>query len=196
MADPGPGGGEPFWVFGYGSLMWDPGFPHVERRRGRVCGYRRRLCLWSLRYRGTPEAPGLVLGLDAEPDAVCTGIAFRVAPAAVAATRRYLDEREMISYAYRETRLRVTLVDAAGRAEGGVTALTYVMDPTHAQYAAGLDPARAARIVAASRGLRGDNRDYLENTLRHLDGLGVREPELEAIGRRVAALAAPAPEPR
>ena len=179
---------KPFWVFGYGSLMWDPGFPHVERRRAWVAGYERRLCLWSIRYRGTPGAPGLVLGLDSSPGGRCTGIAYRVVPGAVRETRAYLDGREMVSYAYREVRLPVRLCSEEGGTEEEIEALTYVMDPANPQYASGLSDRQCAEIVAASRGQRGENREYLENTLRRLAELNVREPGLERIARHVAAI--------
>ena len=178
----------PFWVFGYGSLMWHPGFPHVEQRRAQVRGYERRLCLWSIRYRGTPDAPGLVLGLDQREGATCTGIAYRVSPEAEQETRRYLADREMVSYAYRETCLPLSLLAEGGRAEEEVMALAYVMDPAHPQYAMGLSDSECARVIVASRGQRGENREYLENTIRHLRELNVREPGLERVARQVEAL--------
>ena len=177
-----------FWVFGYGSLMWDPGFPHVERRLAHVVGYERRFCLWSIRYRGTPGAPGLVLGLDATPDGSCTGIAFRVAPGSIGETRAYLEEREMVSYAYREVLLPVVLLDENGASGGPVDALTYVMDPSHPQYAAGLSDQECAEVIAASSGARGANREYLDRTLAQLAELELREPGLERIARKVATI--------
>ena len=182
----------PFWVFGYGSLMWDPGFPFAERRRARVTGYARRLCLWSIRYRGTPVSPGLVLGLDEEPDGHCTGIAYRVTPGAVRSTRKYLNGREMVSYAYREIVLPVTLLDGGDCKSREVEALSYVMDPAHPQYASGLSERECAEVIAASRGQRGENREYLDNTLQHLAELNVREPGLERIAQNVARIQATA----
>ena len=183
---------KPFWVFGYGSLMWDPGFPFADRRRARVSGYERRLCLWSIRYRGTPGSPGLVLGLDAKSDGRCTGIAYRVAPGAVRATRKYLNGREMVSYAYREIVLPVTLLAECDCEAVEVEALSYVMDPAHPQYASGLSERKCAEVIATSRGQRGENRDYLDNTLRHLAELNVREPGLERIAHEVARIQATA----
>ena len=179
---------QPFWVFGYGSLMWDPGFPHVERRLAHISGYERRFCLWSIRYRGTPGAPGLVLGLDAAPGSGCTGIAFRVAPESIRETRAYLEEREMVSYAYRELFLPVKLLDGVEAGERQVDALTYVMDPSHSQYAAGLSERECAEIIATSRGLRGANRVYLERTLARLAELNLQEPGLERIAQEVETL--------
>ena len=182
----------PFWVFGYGSLMWDPGFPFVEQRRARVSGFERRLCLWSIRYRGTPVSPGLVLGLDARSDGCCTGIAYRVTPGEVRSTRKYLKGREMVSYAYRETILPVTLLGEGVCKAVEVEALSYVMDPAHPQYASGLSERECAEVIAASRGQRGENREYLDNTLRHLAELNVREPGLERIAQQVARIQAAA----
>ncbi len=186
--EPGSPESDPFWVFGYGSLMWDPGFPHVESTRARVAGYARRLCLWSVRYRGTRERPGLVLGLDACEEGRCTGIAYRVAPGDVEATREYLHEREMVSYAYRPVRLPVSLLGENDRKVGEVEALAYVMDPAHPQYASGLSDGECAEIIARSRGRRGENREYLEKTIRQLARMRVQEPGLERIAGRVAEI--------
>ena len=185
---PGAGCPEPFWVFAYGSLMWNPEFPYEKRSLARLSGYVRSLCLWSIRYRGTPESPGLVLGLDARPDADCTGIAYRIAPQNAEHTWACLREREMITYAYREDWLSVTLLNEERRPSASVPALCYIMDSSHPQYAGGISEEECAGIVARSRGDRGDNRDYLEETLRHLAEIGVREAELERMGKRVAAL--------
>jgi cation transport protein ChaC len=171
-----------FWVFGYGSLMWRPGFVAAERRLARLHGWRRSFCLWSIMYRGTPEAPGLVLGLEAGADAVCDGVAYRVAAADAAATLRYLRERELVTYAYREITAPVAL------AGGGVAdALCYVVDPAHAQYAGCLPLAEQAAVIARSAGPSGTNRAYLDDTLRHLAECGVRDDELEAVAALVAA---------
>ena len=173
-------GPAPDWVFGYGSLMWRPGFAWTERRRARLEGWRRSFCLRSIRYRGTPEAPGLVLGLDAEPGAVCDGVAYR--PADPAAARDYLRERELVTYAYREAVLPVALETGAVAA-----ALTYVIDPEHAQYAGGLSCAEQAAIIARAAGPMGPNAAYLASTMEHLAALGVRDAALEALHQAVLA---------
>ncbi len=175
-----PPGPPPDWVFGYGSLMWRPGFDWTERRRARLIGWRRSFCLRSIRYRGTPEAPGLVLGLDAEPGAVCEGVAYR--PADPFAARDYLRERELVTYAYRETALPLLLDDGTEAA-----ALTYVIDRAHAQYAGGLSRAEQAAIIARCAGPMGPNAEYLANTMEHLAALGVRDSELEALDAAVRA---------
>lgn len=168
------------WVFAYGSLMWDPCFEVAESVLAQVGDHARRFCLRSVRYRGTVEAPGLVLGLDPCPGAVCDGLALRIEerhwPEALAALR----EREMTTAAYREAWLPVRLAD--GR---DLRALAFVMRPEHDHYAGGLDPAEQARIIARARGGRGANADYLFNTVRHLSELGVEDRELEALARAV-----------
>ncbi len=177
-----------YWVFGYGSLMWDPGFPHDAAHPAVLVGYHRRFCLYSYRYRGTTERPGLVLGLDRGGS--CRGVVFHVPPDAVSATKAYLWERELDDYAYLPKLLRV-------RHPGGtVAAQTFVVDRRAPQYAGGLDDASVAQLVAAGVGERGRNRDYLENTLAHLRALGIVDRGLEQVAVRVRALepaAGPAP---
>lgn len=162
---------EDLWVFGYGSLMWRPGFAFNERLPARMAGWHRSLCVYSYLYRGTRERPGLVLGLA--PGGSCRGIAYRVAADAAAATLAYLRERELVHYVYRE------LVRPARLADGRrVPALVYVADPGHAQYAGGLGPDERLAMVAACTGISGTNREYVLNTLAHLGELGVHDPEL------------------
>ncbi len=166
------------WVFGYGSLMWRPGFPYDERRDAHLSGYRRSLCIFSHVHRGTPEKPGLVLGLDR--GGRCRGVAFRVAAEEAAETVRYLREREQVTTVYRERRLPVRLED--GRA---VTALAYVADRTHPQYAGSLPAAEILRLVRQGVGASGGNPDYVRSTHEHLAAMGVTDPVL---ARLVAAL--------
>ncbi len=174
-----------FWVFGYGSLMWRPGFAHVETVRARLHGYRRALCIYSHVHRGTPDQPGLVLGLDAGGS--CLGIAFRVPGAMTDEVMAYLREREMSNNVYHEKWLRLHLAD--GRA---VPALAYVADRRHEQYAGALQPAAAAAIIAAAHGESGANVDYLTNTLKHLRDMRVRDHALEHVERLLHAR----PEPK
>lgn len=170
----------PLWVFGYGSLIWDPGFRAAETRLARLQDWRRSFCMWSVHYRGTAQAPGLVLALDETEGAVCAGVAFRVAPGEEEAVLAALRAREMISYAYIERRLPVTLED--GRA---VQAVTYVMNRAHAQYAGPLGADVQAAIIARATGVRGPNRAYLEATVSHLAELGIADAELAALASRV-----------
>lgn len=169
----------PFWVFGYGSLMWNPGFAFEERQGAVLDGYHRAFCIYSRHYRGTPERPGLVLGLNA--DGACRGVAFRVADARVPEVRSYLRERELCGYAYREADLAVRLDD--GRA---VTAYTFVADPDHVAYAGDLGVGPSAEIIMGAAGLGGLNRDYLINTVRELERHGFAEDSLHALLEEVS----------
>jgi glutathione-specific gamma-glutamylcyclotransferase len=171
------------WVFAYGSLIWDTGFPVAEARPAEVAGWHRSFCMWSVHYRGTPLAPGLVLALDKAGDATCRGVAFRVAPGAEAETLAYLRARELVSSAYAEA--TVTAMTAAGPLQ----ALTYVIDPSHAQYCGGLPLEDQAQVIARASGLRGPNRDYLFATAAHLADLGLPDPDLDWLAARVRALA-------
>ncbi len=177
------GQGIGLWVFGYGSLMWDPGFVPAERQVARLRGWHRSFCMRSIHYRGTPEVPGLVLALDQAAGADCAGVAFGVAETDAPATLAYLRARELISDAYLEHRLPVTLTD--GRS---VTAVTYVIDRAHDQYCAGLTLDEQAVIIARARGQTGSNADYLWNTVAHLTALGIADPDLDALAARVGAL--------
>jgi len=173
----------PLWVFGYGSLVWNPGFAWSQRRLARLTGFRRSFCMLSIHHRGTEENPGLVLALDAATDAVCYGIAFEIAPQIADETLEYLRSRELISAAYLETRQPVTLDD--GRQ---VQAVTYVIDRAHGQYCGGLALDDQARRIAAAVGGRGPNCEYLHQTAEHLAALGLRDPELDWLSDRVKVL--------
>lgn len=164
---------ETLWVFGYGSLIWDPGFPVAERIVARAKGWHRSFCMRSIHHRGTPEQMGLVLALDRAP-AFCDGVAFHVSPGAEAETLAALRERELISSAYLEEWLPVHTTD--GRQ---LTALTYVIDPDHVQYCGGLSLHEQARIIAQAVGGRGPNRDYLYATAAHLAELGIADADLD-----------------
>ncbi|MEX5728360.1 cation transport protein ChaC [Rhodovulum iodosum] len=174
------------WVFGYGSLMWHPGFAVAERRLARLDDWHRSFCMRSIHHRGTVEAPGLVLALDAAPGGACHGLAFRVTAGAEDESLAYLRERELISSAYLETRQSVELA-------GGpvVEAVTYVIDPVHEQYCGGLPLEEQAEIIARAIGGRGPNREYLFNTVAHLDELGIADAELAWLAARVAQITAP-----
>jgi glutathione-specific gamma-glutamylcyclotransferase len=169
------------WIFGYGSLIWDPGFPVAERRIGRVRGWHRSFCMRSIHHRGSVESPDLVLALDRAEGAFCTGVAFRVIDGAEEATVEALRARELVSSAYLETRLAVET------REGLLEALTYVIDPDHVQYCH-LELEEQARIIASATGGRGLNRDYLWSTAAHLTELGIADPDLEWLATRVRAL--------
>ncbi|GAA0573008.1 gamma-glutamylcyclotransferase [Caenispirillum bisanense] len=174
MTTPTPHTGDAFWVFGYGSLMWNPGFTALAAEPAVLAGYHRSFCIYSTHYRGTPERPGLVLGLA--PGGECPGVAFRVAGEQAPLVRDYLRERELCGYAYVEATLPVRLRD--GQA---VTAYTFVADPAHRQYAGDLGVEASAAIIMEAVGRNGLNRDYLINTVRELEAHGVVEPPLHAL---------------
>jgi len=172
------------WVFGYGSLMWNPGFDYTDRTLARLSGFHRSFCMRSIHHRGTPDIPGLVLALDAAPEAVCDGVAYGVPAAAREATLDYLRERELISSAYLET------VQPLQLASGGeVEAVTFVVDAAHTQYCGGLALEEQASIIARAVGGRGPNTEYLWNTASHLAELGIEDAELSWLAERVRALA-------
>jgi glutathione-specific gamma-glutamylcyclotransferase len=168
-----------FWVFGYGSLMWNPGFAFERCSLARLHGYRRALCIRSWVHRGSPERPGLVLGLDRGGS--CLGVAFEIAPEAIMAVVEYLRARELVTNVYLERSLSVTLAD--GRR---VRALTYVVDRCHVQYAGRMTAQAAAEIVREAVGQSGPNHVYVANTVAHLHDLGIGDPSLEEVMRRVA----------
>ncbi len=172
------------WVFGYGSLIWQPDFPVAEARIARLKGWHRSFCMRSIHHRGTVAAPGLVLALDRAAGACCDGVAFRVEPGAEAATLAALRERELVSSAYLEEMVTVALQDG-----GAVRALTYVIDPAHVQYCR-LPLEEQAQIIATAVGGRGPNRDYLFNTASHLAELGIADGDLEWIATRLRDLMA------
>ncbi len=179
---------EALWVFGYGSLLWDPGFEVAERRLARLHGWHRSFCMSSIHHRGTEENPGLVLALDAAEGAHCDGVALRVAPGQEGGTLAYLRERELISSAYLETELPVTF-----HCEGGAVGLTYVINRNHRQYMGALALEEQAQIIARSHGGRGPNDEYLYNTAAHLAELNLADPDLDWLVARVRALTGKAP---
>ncbi|TCP38876.1 gamma-glutamylcyclotransferase [Rhodovulum marinum] len=172
------------WVFGYGSLLWKPGFPVAERRLARLDGWHRSFCMRSIHHRGTETEPGLVLALDAAPGACCHGVVLRAEPGTEDATLAYLRERELISSAYFETELDVVFEDGSD----GLTSVAYVIDPDHVQYCGGLPLEDQAQIIARARGGMGPNDEYLFNTVDHLAELGIVDADLAWLADRVRAL--------
>jgi len=167
------------WVFGYGSLIWKPGFQFAEQRAARLVGFHRALCVFSVRYRGSSKRPGLVFGL--ESGGFCDGVAFRVATENVAATVSYLRDREQVTGAYRAER---RLVEFSG-GPGHVWALSFIANRHHRQYAGGLPVATQLRVVRASSGTSGPNADYVLNTASHLAALGIRDTHVAHIASRL-----------
>ncbi len=166
------------WVFGYGSLIWRPGFPYLERQAARLIGAHRSLCVYSWVHRGTQSRPGLVLGLDR--GGTCRGIAFRVAPEAWDGVVAYLRGREQVTAVYVEKVRPVRLADGTA-----TTALTYLVDRFSPQYAGKLDEETQFRLVSEAEGQSGANRDYVINTAAHLAELGMPDAGLERLARRL-----------
>jgi cation transport protein ChaC len=169
------------WVFGYGSLMWRPGFDYEESALAFVQGYHRALCIFSHVHRGTPERPGLVLGLDRGGS--CQGVVFRVAASRRVATLAYLRERELVTAVYLEKMITARFAEGSS-----VEAVTYVVDRAHPQYAGRLPTEEMARVVAAARGASGDNPDYIRNTYEHLLACGICDERLAAVTRALDAV--------
>lgn len=168
------------WVFGYGSLIWNPGFPVAERRLARAQGWHRSFCMVSTHYRGTPERRGLVLALDAAPGATCHGLAMRAVAGQEADVLSYLRERELTGSGYEEHLLTVET------AEGPLQALAYCIDPGRPDYCR-LALEDQAALIAVAEGQRGTNRDYLFSTAAHLAELGIPDAEMEALVALVRA---------
>jgi cation transport protein ChaC len=169
------------WIFGYGSLMWRPGFDYAERTCALLRGAHRSLCVYSHVHRGTEQRPGLVLGLDAGGS--CRGIAFRVESASAEATLDYLRRREQVTMVYREVVRSIVLRDGSNRK---VQAVCFLVDRMHGQYAGRLPVAKQAELVASGHGQSGDNVEYVANTLSHLNELGLRENALQRVMAQLA----------
>ncbi|MGU3496478.1 gamma-glutamylcyclotransferase [Xanthobacteraceae bacterium A53D] len=170
------------WVFGYGSLMWKPGFDYVERAEATLIGAHRSLCIFSFHHRGTPEQPGLVLGLDTGGS--CKGVAFRVAAERWPETHAYLTEREQISGVYRETARRVRL---KGASVTDASAVAYVANRAHPQYARGLSLDDQLHMVRRSHGMSGPNADYVLATVDMLAQMDIKDQGLTWIARHLRA---------
>jgi len=163
-----------FWVFGYGSLMWRPGFAHAEAVPALLAGAHRALCVYSWVHRGTRERPGLVLGLDR--GGACRGTAYRVKGGDREAVIANLRERELVTTVYHETWRHIRLYDPPRKT---VLALAYVVDRQHEQYAGKLSPADLLAHVRDSAGRSGPNAEYVINTARHLRAAGIHDAALE-----------------
>ncbi|CCD99521.1 putative cation transport protein chaC-related [Bradyrhizobium sp. STM 3809] len=164
------------WVFGYGSLMWRPGFDFVEQVPARLIGEHRALCVYSFVHRGTPEKPGLVLGLDR--GGACRGIAFRVAADKRDETIAYLRAREQVTSVYREVTRSLWLENEARER---VSALVYVVDRGHVQYAGRLPLQEQLRHVRQGHGQSGANRDYVISTVKAIEAQGFRDTQLHRL---------------
>ena len=167
------------WVFGYGSLMWNPAFAYAECQVGIVRGWHRRFCLWLEMGRGTPDNPGLMLGLDR--GGTCRGVAFRIPAAQARGELSLIWQREMFGTVYIARWVQVRLAGAV------VPAITFVVDRTHPRYATGVSDADAARYIASATGALGSCFSYFDSTVRHLDSLGIRDAGLRRIADAIAS---------
>ncbi len=166
------------WVFGYGSLMWNPGFPFLEKQPAELTGYHRSFCMYSEHHRGTREHPGLVLGLD--EGGCCLGMAFRIARSNWQSTITYLNKRELVeNYAYVPTILKIHLSSEE------VYAYTYIANPKHKNYAGKLPLGSVVKIIRNAKGIGGRNHNYLIEVVRELDALGCADEKLNALLTRV-----------
>jgi len=164
------------WVFGYGSLMWRPGFEFIEQVPARLIGEHRALCVYSFDHRGTPEKPGLVLGLDR--GGACRGVAFRVAANRRSDTIDYLRSREQTTNVYREVMRSVWLENEPRQR---VSAMAYVVDRGHVQYAGRLSLAEQLHYVQQGHGRSGNNRDYVLSTVKSIEAQGFRDQQLHQL---------------
>ncbi|WIJ25610.1 gamma-glutamylcyclotransferase [Devosia sp. RR2S18] len=167
------------WVFGYGSLIWNPGFPYVSAQQGLLRGAHRSLSIISHHHRGTPERPGLVFGLTRGGS--CRGMVFEVADADWPEVRRYLEAREQVTALYRDVMRPVRLADRRQ-----VSALTFLVDERHEQFAGRLEVGAQLEMVRQGVGISGRNVDYVLNTVRHLEELGIRDHQLMALAELLA----------
>jgi cation transport protein ChaC len=178
LARNAPGGD--VWLFGYGSLMWNPAIEYVERRPGAVHGWHRRFCLWLHMGRGSPENPGLMLAL--ERGGRCTGMLFRIPAAEARAELLLAWRRELFTGAYR-SRWVTAMTD-----DGPVRAATFVANRGHARYAGRLDDSLVAERLASATGSLGNCAAYLSDTLVALHSVGLRDRTLERLQRSVAGM--------
>ncbi len=175
--------GRDLWVYGYGSLMWDPGFHFAEVRLAELPGHRRRFAHRTFLGRGSPECPGLMLTLEAEPDSgCCTGLAFRLSAPLVDQESAYLWRREMLRGIYRPA------LQPVHTPQGTVTALVFAANPAHEDYLHGLSLQDAAAMIACAEGLIGSNRDYLEQRLWQLEHLGIDDDHIRDLADCVRSL--------
>ena len=163
-----------FWVFGYGSLMWRPGFEYVESQQALLHGFHRSLCIYSHVHRGTPDRPGLVMGLDR--GGACRGMAFRVEPGRWDETVSYLRAREQVTMVYLERTFKIALQSAPARR---VTALTYIVDRHHHQYAGKLSHQEQLAYIRQGTGKSGPCDEYVISINDHILEMGMRDSTLD-----------------
>lgn len=168
---------EDLWLFGYGSLIWNPLIDFAERRLVRTRGWHRSFCLWTHGGRGSPERPGLVLGL--ERGGSCRGVAFRIEGKKLETELDIVWRREMVTAAYKPA--WVVLNDGEQRFRG----VTFTINREHERYTGKIDQSRVVEALALAEGDIGSSRDYLFSTVEHLTTLGMADRRLQALSRLV-----------
>ncbi len=163
-----------YWVFGYGSLIWNPGFSYISSMKGQLLGAHRCLCIYSHHHRGTKDNPGLVFGL--RQGGSCHGKAFQIAAKNWTETLDYLREREQVSSVYKEAMRLVKLENGEK-----IQALTYLADQNHIQYAGDLAIEEQLRLIKSAKGIGGDNIEYVQNTASHLKQMNITDKKLEQL---------------
>ena len=167
------------WVFGYGSLLWNPGFRYSKKEIARLDGYKRSFSMRSIHHRGTAENPGLVLALNIDRQSFCEGLAFEVEQGKEVETLEYLRGRELVSSAYLERQVSLYLKNGQS-----IQSLVYVIDEGHAQYCR-LTIDKQAEIIANAKGGRGPNDEYLYSTRNKIAELGINDAEIECLYTKV-----------
>ena len=168
------------WIFGYGSLMWDPGVEFAEVRQAHCHGFQRSFCLWDEGGRGSVEQPGLMLALDEGGES--EGLAFRIEAEKLDHETFVLFRREMIAPAYRPTWLTL---NAAGEQ---ITALGFVANHSHESIRPGITLPDQANMIARAEGVLGTNYDYLSDTHQHLEFLGIEDKYILDVFEAVSAM--------
>ncbi len=168
------------WVFGYGSLIWDPAVQVDEYRYGSLPGWRRSFCMWLEGGRGSPQQPGLMAALD--EGGHCDGVVLRIPAALVDQETRFMWRREMFAGTYCPQFLEVATP------QGTVDALVFLMNCDNRRYAPDVSEEEAARMIAAAEGRLGPNFDYLDSMVRHLDELGIEDADMRRLHARARAL--------
>ena len=170
------------WLFAYGSLLWNPNFKFIEAKPALLRGYHRSLCIYSFRYRGTPNKPGLVMGLD--HGGACRGIAYRVAEKQAKSVLQEVDKREMTYRVYIRKKLSLKLYEVR-KLSHSVLGFAYIVNRNGSQYASKLGVVDTLRLIRQGHGSMGSSLDYLEKTISHLDSIGLPDRKLELLLSRL-----------
>jgi cation transport protein ChaC len=176
--------GQDIWLYAYGSLIWSPMIEYVEKRHARLFGYHRQFCMWTKLGRGTPEQPGLTLAL--EPGGSNKGIAYRISANNAEQELKLIWNREMIGGSYLPKVVNLHTIN--GKKIDVVSAIAFIMNRDHDNYVRKLDPKTMAKVIASAEGPLGKCRDYLFNTVTHLDDLGLSDEKLSKLSKNVRSL--------